>query len=270
MLPSCLSLSRDEKAFSRSSALLILIALTFTAVAFGYWSGLLDHDERFENLEIVELTSARVAGDLVLNLVIGNNGTADAKLEYIVVNGSVISNEGCIIPYGSQIKIEIQLGPSYAPNSHLVIRLHTASGKDFEQTITIPESPEPRFEKIEIPTAYANKVSSWTAINDPSGWTEPGWNITLVLKNSGLADATIDNVFVNGKPYTQFSISLRYGGSLVTGTLSVTVNAGGEATIEILIQRGTDQGITFSSGTALDIKLHSAAGKEYPKLIDLT
>jgi len=128
-----------------------------------------------------------------------------------------------------------------------------------------------RFEKVEIPTAYANKISSWTAANDPSGWTEPGWNITVVLKNSGSADATIDNVFVNGKPYTQFSnVTLRYGGSLVTGTLSVTVNAGGEATIEILIQRGTDQGITFSSGTALDIKLHSAAGKEYPKLIDLT
>jgi len=270
MLPSCLSLSRDEKAFSRSSALLILIALTLTAVAFGYWSGLLDHDERFENLEIVELTSARVAADLVLNLVIGNNGTADAKLEYIVVNGSVISNEGCIIPYGSQIKIEIQLGPSYAPNSHLVIRLHTASGKDFEQTITIPE---PRFEKIEIPTAYASRIGSFeSATNVPSSYAgRRGWNITLVLKNSGSADATIDDLCINGLSSAGFSnVAARYNSALLSGSLSVTVKAGGIETIEILVLEGTERGLTFSSGTTLDIKLHTAAGIEYPKLIDLT
>ena len=128
-----------------------------------------------------------------------------------------------------------------------------------------------RFERVEIPTAYANKVGSWTAGNDPAGWTQAGWNITIVLKNSGSADATIDNVFVNGKPYAQFSnVAIRYGGTLVTSTLSVPLNAGAEAAVEVLIQSGTDQGVTFSSGTTLDIKLHSAAGKEYPKLIDLT
>ncbi|MCW4026237.1 MAG: hypothetical protein NWE76_01975, partial [Candidatus Bathyarchaeota archaeon] len=54
------------------------------------------------------------------------------------------------------------------------------------------------------------------------------------------------------------------------GDLSVTVNAGGSATIEILVLKGTDGDVTFSSGTTLDIKFHSAAGKEYPKLLDLT
>ena len=133
-----------------------------------------------------------------------------------------------------------------------------------------------RFEKVEIPTAYANKIESWAGdSNVPSGWgSEGGWNITIVLKNSGSADATIDNIFVNGKPFTQFSnVTVRYSGTLYNSSnsdLSVTVRAGGTATVEILVRAGTDQGITFSSGTALDIKLHSAAGKEYPKLIDLT
>ncbi|MFQ6094806.1 MAG: archaellin/type IV pilin N-terminal domain-containing protein [Candidatus Bathyarchaeia archaeon] len=134
-----------------------------------------------------------------------------------------------------------------------------------------------RFEKVEIPTAYANKIASFennpsTVPQSPVNFTgNNGWNITIVLKNSGSADATIDNVFINGKPYSQFSyVAIRYGGSLVSGTLSITVNAGGSATLEVLILQGTDQGITFSSGTALDIKLHSAAGKEYPKLMDLT
>ena len=139
-----------------------------------------------------------------------------------------------------------------------------------------------RFEKVEIPTAYANKVGNWTG--DPNAPTdfvlptnEGGWNITVVLKNSGSAASTIDDVFVNGKPYDQFSnVAIRYNdtGTILLypegGDLSLTVNAGGSATIEILVLKGTDGDVTFSSGTTLDIKFHSAAGKEYPKLLDLT
>ena len=140
-----------------------------------------------------------------------------------------------------------------------------------------------RFEKVEIPTAYANKVGNWTGDpNAPANFVPPanegGWNITVVLKNSGSAASTIDDVFVNGKPYNQFSnVAMRYndtdGNTWLypeEGDLSVTVNAGGSATIEILVLKGTDGDVTFSSGTTLDIKFHSAAGKEYPKLLDLT
>ena len=138
-----------------------------------------------------------------------------------------------------------------------------------------------RFEKVEIPTAYANKVNDWTGDgNSPWGGQSVacgGWNVTFVLKNSGSADATIDNLFINGKPYTQFTnVTVRWYENGATafypqnGTLSLTVNAGGTATIDILVRTGEDQDITFSSGTALDIKLHTAAGKEYPKLLELT
>jgi len=130
-----------------------------------------------------------------------------------------------------------------------------------------------RFEKVEIPTAYSNKVNDWS-VETGAPWTAgSGWNITVVLKNSGTADATIDDIFINGKPYQQFAnATVRwYDSGVATLTpISLTVNAGGTATIEILVRAGTDpQGVTFSSGTALDIKLHTAAGKEYPKLIDL-
>jgi flagellin-like protein len=141
-----------------------------------------------------------------------------------------------------------------------------------------------RFEKVEIPTAYANKVGNWTGDpNAPANFVllanEGGWNITVVLKNSGSAASTIDDVFVNGKPYDQFSnVAIRYNDTSTPnvelyprdGALSVTVNAGGSATVEILVLKGTDGDVTFSSGTTLDIKFHSAAGKEYPKLLDLT
>ena len=137
-----------------------------------------------------------------------------------------------------------------------------------------------RFEKVEVPTAYANKVDAWGAGYDP--WTSgSGWNITVVLKNSGSAASTIDDVFVNGKPYDQFSyVAIRYNDTSASppvirlypqdGDLALTINAGGSATVEILVFKGTDGDVTFSSGTTLDIKFHSAAGKEYPKLLELT
>lgn len=270
-----------NKGFSRAGAILIVVAVT-SAACVVYWSGLVEF--RSENLVIVEVTSTKDGADLVLNVIIRNNGTADAKLEYIVVNGSVVSSEMLlllprIVPYDSQVEMKIQLDSSCAPNSRLAMRLHTASGKDFEQTITIPFPPSPppsppptQFERLEIPTAYANKVNDWTGDPKvPHGWgSEGGWNITIVLKNSGSADATVDDIFINGKPFNGFSnIAVRYHATL-RDDLSLTVNAGGTATIEVLVRAGEDQQITFSSGTTLDFKLHTAAGKEYPKLLDLT
>jgi len=142
-----------------------------------------------------------------------------------------------------------------------------------------------RFEKVEVPTAYANKIANWTGDNNvplPFWGNDSdvgGWNITVVLKNSGSAASTIDDVFVNGKPYDQFSyVAIRYNDTSTPNVelypqdadLSLTINAGGSATVEILVLKGTDGDVTFSSGTTLDIKFHSAAGKEYPKLLELT
>ena len=91
------------------------------------------------------------------------------------------------------------------------------------------------------------------------------------MKNSGSADATIDDVFVNGIPYGYFSnVTVREMVAYGYGAPGVDVGAGATESVEILVRAGTDGGITFSSGSTLDIKLHTAAGKDYPRLIELT
>jgi len=130
-----------------------------------------------------------------------------------------------------------------------------------------------QFERLEISSAYSSRVDDWTGDSDvPVGWgTEGGWTVRIVVKNSGSADATIDDVFVNGIPYGQFSnVTVREMVAYGYGAPGVSVGAGATESVEILVRVGTDQGITFSSGSTLDIKLHTAAGKEYPKLIELT
>jgi len=132
-----------------------------------------------------------------------------------------------------------------------------------------------RFESLDISSSYASKA---TFLNGTFGWNildgTSGWNITMTLKNTGSADATLDNVFLNAKPFNAFSnVTILVGAACYNKTnsaLSVAVGSGASQDIIIVILAGTEQGITFSSGLTLDVKLHSAAGKEYPKLIALT
>jgi len=128
-------------------------------------------------------------------------------------------------------------------------------------------------EKLEITTAYADQVkdirTSDTSVN------VTGWKITLEIKNTGTTDATIDNIFINGKPYTSFSttnnaVTLTIGvtsdNSPLSSPLSIPLKAGG--TIKIYITIPKDLG--FTSGQMIEVKIHTASGKEYPKQVTLT
>jgi len=116
-----------------------------------------------------------------------------------------------------------------------------------------------RFEKLEITSAYAEQ-------------TTDGYNITLNIKNSGSADATIDNILLNGKPPSQYAenvIEIRGDSTtLWNGTewkSNLPVKAGASATITIVVKAVAP----FTPGTSIEVKIHTAAGQEYPKTITL-
>ena len=105
-----------------------------------------------------------------------------------------------------------------------------------------------RFEKIEVTSCYA--------VKDASG----NYNVTVVMKNSGSQDATISYVLINGKPLSEYS-------GTITSDIpanGLTVAIGSSATVSIDIDSGT-----FEAGTTLDMKFHSAAGKDYPQMLSL-
>ena len=124
-----------------------------------------------------------------------------------------------------------------------------------------------QFEKVEIQSGYAVKII------DPDP-TLCGWNITITLKNSGTSTATLINCFINeklvgieGTELTNVSVT----SSPDTGTIGVADSAG------ITIDSGKSSELTISlipdtfstSGTTLNIKLHSASGMDYIRLIQL-
>ncbi|MCJ7632142.1 DUF4352 domain-containing protein, partial [Candidatus Bathyarchaeota archaeon] len=87
--------------------------------------------------------------------------------------------------------------------------------------------------------------------------------ITLAVKNTGSADATIDSVFINGTPLSQFA------GAVTTNLASGTsVIAGGSASVLVNVSAGA--GAPFTSGTTIEVKLHTAGGKDYPQMVTLS
>lgn len=133
-----------------------------------------------------------------------------------------------------------------------------------------------KFEKVEIQSGYSELQPA------PGGWI-----VTLELKNSGSAAANLIRVFVNDKPVNLYSAtgleSPAVPGNALVGPLETGVNfpttgvaidsgktadvdavAAGVQPVQIYIGSGL-----YSSGTTIDIKIHSAGGMDYIKLISL-
>jgi len=130
-----------------------------------------------------------------------------------------------------------------------------------------------RFEQLEIVEAYATKQDS-------------GWQIVLKVKNKGSSAATIDGIYINGIPFSQYSdgggttASVSWSTQLSTATqqqsattnlgAGITINPGEDYYIVLFVPGNAQSGnIKLTSGVSVEIKLHTAAGKEYPRMLTL-
>ena len=119
-----------------------------------------------------------------------------------------------------------------------------------------------RYEKLEVISAYATK----TGANQ--------WSVVIIVKNTGSTDATIDNIFINGIPYGTLYSDGAVDSSVTVdsetvqpGTEAISLGTGVQKTITFTLRKGNTY--TFTSGQVVEIKLHTAAGNEYPKSVQL-
>ena len=158
-----------------------------------------------------------------------------------------------------------------------------------------------RYERVEITNCYAD----WDSTNEL-------WKVIIQLRNSGSDDATIDEIFINGRPHNSITnladqhfwyysekvtptvtvsgtaLSVKYGDNSFTKfdfDNGVPLKAGEDMTIVIIMfgpgfeagdiasingEDVSDYGaVSFKHGASIEIKLHTAAGKEYPKTVVL-
>ena len=110
-----------------------------------------------------------------------------------------------------------------------------------------------RYEKLEIPTAYATKDES-----------TGDFTVTMTIKNTGSAAATIDkdSTLYNGKPASAYTPKVEFD-----VTPDTTLEPGDEVTGTIKLKN--DDNTNWTSGMSVEIKVHTVSGADYPKVIVL-
>jgi len=111
-------------------------------------------------------------------------------------------------------------------------------------------------ENLQIIYAYAERRAETDQYGNPINV----WAITLKIENKGTITATIDEVFINGVPIREMQ-----GASTdpIVGN-GISISPGGTQTMIIRLPTRN-----FRSGQQVEVKLHTASGKEYPKMVTL-
>ena len=141
------------------------------------------------------------------------------------------------------------------------------------------------FEKIEIQSAYAVKFDD--TIGAASEGLDKGWRITLQLQNTGTGEATLNDCFVNNMPLEHYLGEIIWSydtgeaapsEALMTSIDGLTLKSGVKQIIYVDVKQGKyvadpyaldPTAITFTSGTTINVKIHSAAGMDYIRLVQL-
>jgi flagellin-like protein len=113
-----------------------------------------------------------------------------------------------------------------------------------------------RYEKLEISSIYAEYNA-----------TSKNWTITVTVKNTGSADATIDNILINGRALSQYNPALNG----TSGSINIPLKVGQGATLKVNIPKEgkSPDPWPFVSGVSIEVRLHTAGGQEYPKTVTL-
>jgi len=96
-----------------------------------------------------------------------------------------------------------------------------------------------RFEKLEVTAAYATTSSQ----------------VTLVVRNTGSAPATIDDIYVNGQPSSTAGVDI----TCTPISVNQTMTPGASTTCTL--------SGTFTSGVTYEFAVHTASGKTYPTAV---
>ena len=92
--------------------------------------------------------------------------------------------------------------------------------------------------------------------------------INLVVRNTGTSTASITDVYVNNYPIAQVGGRFRCDNNQLGPNNPITLHPGQQVACTLTFTAQPNQ-FTVQPGVSLEIKLHTAGGKDYPKLIVL-
>jgi flagellin-like protein len=104
-------------------------------------------------------------------------------------------------------------------------------------------------------------------------YDDTGTGIIVTVKNTGTSAASITDIYLNGYSYTQYRnyVTVTYGENVDSATntfdpsAGIPIKPGAQVVIKITCAKQPDL-FKIEPGVSLEIKLHSAGGKDYPKV----
>ncbi|AGT34624.1 hypothetical protein N186_01135 [Thermofilum adornatum] len=90
--------------------------------------------------------------------------------------------------------------------------------------------------------------------------------IYVIVQNTGTSTATITDIYVNVFPSSATGLKVKVSGTDVN--FPIPLKPGNQTPLILYFQNAPSQ-FTVTPGVSLEIKLHTASGKDYPKLIIL-
>jgi hypothetical protein len=123
------------------------------------------------------------------------------------------------------------------------------------------------FEEVKFTSIYADPPGYYNAtVMQPDGnwYNGSAYTIYIVLKNSGTGTATIDGIFLNNRPYDSALQNVTQS-NLINQTLAAgkTLSPRGVITLPV------DSTGIWTSGSAIEVKIHTAAGNSYSDTVVL-
>jgi FlaG/FlaF family flagellin (archaellin) len=115
-----------------------------------------------------------------------------------------------------------------------------------------------KFEKVEFTSVYA----------DPPLSTPGNFTVNIVLKNTGTAAATIQNIFLNERPWDK-----GYTGVTQNNLINQTLVVGASTTNAYILLPTDAIGVggyqVWTSGSSVEVQIQTAAGRTYSNTVVL-
>ena len=245
------NLRSSKKGMSIVISTIIIVAISITmAIAVSFWAmGIGNSFTKFEKLEFIS-----VYADNTVNLGAVGAGSGAIATANVDVNGRVASID---VTNG---------GTGYTSGATVSIASPGGSGQVATATASVSNGVIIRITVIAPGSGY---TSSPVVTISPRMAYSANFPIYLQIKNTGSAAATINNVFLDGKPYDAPTVNAPTPRNLIGIALPVGFKlgapngAGGRSIIYL------PSGATWNSGDYVEVEIETVAGRIYSTTVVL-
>jgi hypothetical protein len=228
----------------------IIIAITITmAIAVAFWAmGLGNSFTKFEKVEFVSIYA-----DTPVNVRFPGGNTATAIVTALDSTGGI-----------SNIQM-INIGSGYSSNplSRPAVTISGGGGTGALATAIVQNGNVTAITITNPGSGYSSAATVTVTISPPPSQVISCFPVYIQLQNTGQMAATINNVFLNDKPYSAYQFMSQSGAQNLVNTIMQV----GARNNNFFIYLPNTSATNFKSGDYVEVQIETTSGKEYSNTV---